>query len=924
MSETSRAISLTATADAVLTTKLFVPPWRPNLVPRPQLIERLNQGLSFKSSVTVIAAPPGFGKTTLLSEWMAGARQRMVWLSLDEHDNDPARFLAYGLAALGQTQPFSPIMTTECSSFLWPLIQRLIATPEELLFVLDDYHTIQSPTIHGGMALLLDNLPPHCHLTIASRTEPPLPLARLRSQGRLTYMTATDLAFTPAEVAIFLNQVMQLDLAPDEIEALASRTEGWIAGLQMAALSMQGLADTAGFIKSFTGTHRHIFDYLTEEVLSRQPEPVQQFLLRTSILNRISGPLCDAILDAGPPEHGPPDTAPGPRTSQACLEDLERANLFIFPLDNERRWYRYHPLLADLLRDRLERQASETEIAGLHRRASAWFEQQGLAAEALRHALEALDLGRIINLVKQKAAPYLSRGELNASLHWLESLPPELTRNRERVPLLSAWAEVLTGRLENAMARLQALEQQLKVLDAGVSPTVTPYLRGEMAAIQAFVAYFQRDMAQAAPLFGEALRQLPGDNLYLRGIVIQSLGTALSWSGQIEPAIQAYTESSRINRMAGNRHITQLACWSLGLLRTEQGRLEQALDSFRRALPLSQPTAAQESPEHLPNPGRLHISLAEVLYQRNELSVAQQEIMTGLASVTGSEDSGVLAGGYLVLARLKQAQGDHRAAVQAIQEAVALAQSHPGPLYWTPQIAAYRAWLWLTEDNLQAVEIWARERSLWPLAVPERIPYLREAEYLLLVRLYLAQAQATRPLHRAAPRADRSERLQARLILSRIESAARAGGRTARLIEVLVLQALALTQEDDAERLACLDEALALAAPEGFVRVFVDEGPRLSDLLHRLVGQGTPQKVFANKILAAFHTAAPTGLLDSLSERELEILQLMATGMSNQALAETLILTVGTIKWHLNNIYGKLGVRSRTEAVARARELGLL
>lgn len=915
MSETASATAFPTSADTVLTTKLFVPPLRPQLVARPQLIERLNQGLRHKPSVTILSAPPGFGKTTLLSEWLAGLSQRLVWLSLDEHDNDPARFLVYALAALGDTPSPVPVTTPETSSFLMPLIHRLSAVPDELLFVFDDYHVIQSPTIHRGLALLLDNLPPQCHLIIAGRTEPPLPLARLRSQGRLTYLTAAELAFTPAEAATFLNQVMQLDLAPDQIEALASRTEGWIAGLQMAALSMQGLADTAGFIRSFTGTHRHIFDYLTEEVLSRQPEPVQQFLLRTSILNRLSGPLGDAVLSA-------PDQAAAPRTSQAFLEDLERANLFIFPLDNERRWYRYHHLFADLLRDRLERQAGEAELAELHRRASAWFEQHGLAAEALRHALEALDLKRIVSLVKQKAAPYLSRGELSASLHWLESLPPELARSRDRVPLVSAWAEVLTGRLENTLTRLHELEQQGTGAEAGISPA--PYLRGEIAAIQAFVAYFQRDMAQAVPLFQAALRHLPGESLYLRGIVVQSLGTALSWRGQVEPAIQAYSESSQLNRMAGNRHITQLALWSLGLLRAEQGRLEQALDSFRRALPLSQPTAAQESPDSLPNPGRVHLSLAEVLYQRNELGAAQQELATGLARLGDSEDSGVLAGGYLILARLKQAQSDHPAAVQAIQEAVALAHSQPGPLYWTPQIAAYRAWLWLLEDNLQAVEIWARERSLWPLTLPEQIPYLHEAEYLLVVRLLLAQAQVTRQLRRVTFHPDRAEQQQARAILSRIESAARAGGRTARLIEVLILQALSFTQEDDAQRLACLEEALALAAPEGFVRVFVDEGPRLADLLHRLVSQGTSQKSFANKILAAFHTVAPTGLIEALSERELEILQLMATGMSNQTLAETLVLTVGTIKWHLNNIFGKLSVRSRTEAVARARELGLL
>jgi LuxR family maltose regulon positive regulatory protein len=771
-------------------------------------------------------------------------------------------------------------------------------------------------------------------LVIASRTDPPLPFTRLRGRGQLTELHAADLSFGPAETAQFLNQVMGLQLAPAEIKALEARTEGWIAGLQMAALSMQGLKDTTGFVKVFTGTHRHILDYLLEEVLQRQPAGVQKFLLQTSILNRLTGPLCDAVTESGSmaykstldqPFLTGDEAASSP--GQEMLRQLEQNNLFIIPLDDERRWYRYHQLFAELLHHRLKAtEKAAGEVAELHRRASDWYERSGFITEAMHHALAAMDTERIVRLVKQKAASLLSRSELITLLGWLDNLPHELTHSHSQISLLSAWAMLLTGQLEAIEMHLQAVEKSDRLDATGAE---AGSLRGEITTIRAAKAYFQRDMSQAIELFRQALEDLAPDNLFLRGAVLHTLGAAYSWQGHVAEAIRIFAEANAMSQATGNIQVAAIALSSLAQMWLERGSLHQATEVYQEALELlAEGPAEPDQVIHPATAGRIYIGLAEGLYQWNDLETANRQLLTGIRLGEAEHGSGVLAHGYLLLARLKQAQQNQADALEAVRRAVRLAQQYTGPYYWANEVAIYQARLWLAQGNFRGAESWARERGMWPVSPPDSIPYLREGEYLIVARLLLVQGrqQADRESQEA-----KSSLALAATLLAQIVKNAREARRIGRVLEALTLQALVFQADrDDVQALATLGEALSLAEPEGYIRLFVDEGPAMADLLRQADAQGLfPQ--YIPKLLAAFASpAAPIStstfmpLLDPLSERELEILRLTASGMSNKELANKLFLTVGTVKWHLNNIYSKLDVRSRTQAIARAREMKLI
>ncbi len=926
--------------EIILATKLYIPQPRPNLVSRPRLIAQLNAALTRPPGVIFISAPPGFGKTTLLGEWIANFRLpildlglekdakpkiQIAWLSLDEEDNDARRFLVYCVAALqtiwpglGQSviaqlhhMPADPLIAT--------LINEIATITEPFIFVFDDYHAIQNPLIHHSLAFLLDNLPPQVHLVITTRTHPPLSLARLRSRGQLTELDAADLRFTPDEVSIFLNSVMGLNLPPAEIHALESRTEGWIAGLQMAALSMRGIKDTAGFVKNFTGSHRYILDYLLEEVLNRQPEPVQQFLLQTSILERMCGPLCDALFSrgAGEQESGREMTSL-PLNGQETLEHLEAANLFIIPLDDERRWYRYHHLFADLLRHRLAQQTEAQNLAALHRRASDWFEQNSLPTEAMGHALAAVDVARIVRLARQKAETLLSRSELVTLLSWLDSLPEALARSRPRLWLLQAWALVLTGQLQGVEEYLHQAEREF----AESSDVNQTDLLGEVATLRATLAYFQRDMPQAIKGYQQALEHLSPDNLFLRGIVMQCLGAAQSWCGFVSQATHAFTEAGTLNQQSGNLQVALIARWNLGQLHVEQGYLQQAAQIYRQTLQLVDEQSSPHREELLTSTARIQVGLAEVSYQWNDLKAAAQHLEAGIRLAGQGQESGALAGAALARARLKQAQGDLPGALVSIQQATYFARRYTGPRYLAAQAMNGQVRLWLMQSKLRAAANWVREQNLQPTPAPHEIPYLAEENYLLLVRLLLAQHQQA-----DAPVLPVGSPLEVALaLLEKIIAAAGESKRIGRTIEALILQALVFDAQANGSRaLDALAQALTLAEPEGYIRCFVDEGEPMAALLEQAAASGIAPPYVA-KLRAAFtlpssHSAL---LLDPLSERELEILHFIATGMSNQELADTLVVTVGTVKWHLNNIYSKLAVKSRTQAVARARELGLL
>ncbi len=944
----------------MLATKLYVPMMRPNMVPRVHLVEQLNKAVQYNKKLTVISAAPGFGKTTLLSEWLhqlnvadVSYLSQVAWISLDDDDNNAHRFLAYCVAALQRIQPgvgqtaldmlqWSDLQLLTPEMFITTLINEALPITQPLIFVLDDYHVIHNQLIHDSIAFLLDNMPVDVHLVISSRTDPPLPLSRLRGRGQLTELETTDLRFTPAEVAQFLNQTMSLNLVGSEVAALEHRTEGWITGLQMAALSMQGLDDTANFVSAFTGSHRHILDYLLEEVLNRQPEHVQDFLLKTSILNRLSGPLCTAIL-------ADEDETDAPLNSQQILEYLEQTNLFILPLDNHRQWYRYHHLFADLLRHRLE--TNQTDIKTLHLKASRWYEQSGLPVDALSHALVAVDVAQVVKLARQKAETMLSRTESVTLLSWLDTLPRALNRSQPRVLLLRAWAMLLTGELQAVEVHLDEAEQAFKAEDSQQTEIL-----GEIATLRGGVAYFERDMLKAIGLYQQALEYLPADNLFLRGIVLQCLGAAYSWCGTVIEATQAYTEAGHISRTRDNTLVSLITLWNLGQLYTEQGYLHQASSAYQEGITLFDRQSEHNKERLLPFVGRLYVGLAYAMYQRNNLAASQQQLLTGLDLGEQTQEANTLTHGYLLLARLNWCKGDSDGIADAMQKARYFAKRYASLRYLTTVVETFQAELWLAEGNLRAVAYWVNKQELQPDI--GSIPYIQEGEYLILAQLLLAQSQLStqdmmlaidNPLDTAVA------------ILSIIGNTARQTRRFERVIETLILQATCFYEQGNKEEaLNSVQQALTLAEPEEYIRIFVDKGvaygvgdiggthPSSPSSLHHTPGMKPPEQgffigetiqkllqqgVFKNisreymaKLTAAFSPVAyqAAALLDPLSEREMEILRLIATGMSNKELAEELIVTVGTVKWHLNNIYSKLGVRSRTQAVAQARELNLL
>jgi len=875
----------------LLTTKLYIPPLRPNVVSRSRLIERLNEGLHRK--LTLISAPAGFGKTTLLSAWVEGIDRQVAWLSLDEGDGDPARFLTYLVAALQTIAPnigegvlgvLQSPQPPPIESMLTALLNDITTIPDHFVLVLDDYHVLDAKPIDNALTFLLEHLPPHMHLVIATREDPQLPLARLRARDKLTELRVTDLRFTPSEAAGFLNQVMGLDLSAEDITALETRTEGWIAGLQLAAISMQGHKDSTSFITSFTGSHHFVLDYLVEEVLQQQPERVQNFLLRTSILDRLCGPLCDAVL-LGLNVSG-----------QATLEYLERANLFIVPLDNERRWYRYHHLFADLLRQRLQqRSASERDgVAELHRRASQWYEDNSLTIEAFQHAVAANDVEHAERLVEGEGMPLQYRGPMISVLNWLESLPTTILDARPSLWVTYASALTMTGHpISSVEEKLQAAEAALQKAEPDDK---TRDLVGHIAAIRAMLAIPANQVETIIAQSRRALEYLHPNNLPVRATAHWTLGYAYQIQGDRAAASQAYTEVISISQASGNSMVTLGATTCLGQVQEAENQLYLAAESYRRVLQLvgdpPWPTACEA-----------YLGLARVYYQWNDLDAAEQHGQKSfqLAMQMVSVDTPAACG--VLLARLKLAQGDVASATALLAKAEQFARQH-NFVHWMPEVAAVQVLTFLHQGNLAAAA---------HLAQMHELPLSR-------ARVHLAQGDTSAAL----------------AVLESWRGQMEAKGLQDERLKVMALQAVALQahgEEDQAVQVLC--DALALAAPGGFIRLFVDEGPPMAHLLSAAAASGMMPD-YIGKLLAALeadaHKSEDTSslpppaqpLIEPLSPRELEILHLMAAGLSNQEMCEQLFLALSTVKGHNRTIFGKLQVQRRTEAVARARELGLL
>ncbi|MDO8881112.1 MAG: LuxR C-terminal-related transcriptional regulator [Coriobacteriia bacterium] len=892
----------------ILNTKLYVSQPRPNAVLRPCLIERLDEGLC--SRLILVSAPAGFGKTTIVSEWVAGCNRldpevRPAWLSLDEGDSDPARFLAYLVAAVRTVAPdvgqsvldmLQSPQPPPTESMLSTLLNEVAALPHGVVLVLDDYHLVDSEPVDRAVAFVLEHLPPQLHLIIATREDPHLPLARWRARGQLTELRAADLRFTPEEAAEFLNRVMGLELSATDVTALEARTEGWIAGLQLAALSIQGRPDAAGFIQAFTGSNRFVLDYLVEEVLERQSQAARSFLLQTSILDTLCGPLCDAVT--------------GQKHGKDTLERLERDNLFVVPLDDDRRWYRYHHLFADVLQAHLLEEQPD-QLPALHTRASGWYEENGSRSDAVRHALLAEDFEWAADLI-ELAGPSVVTGSHTAIwLKWARSLPDELIRAR---PVLSVWyayAMLGTGELEAAEARLTDAERWLEP-GPGQPPVAVDQeeLRSLLATIGVARAYRAHSLGDVPGTVKHAQRVLDllpeGDHLR-REQAIALIAMTYWTSGDLEATDRLFVDCSQRQVAADNILVAISAMSVLPDIRPALGRLRGAVDALTRLLQV----VVDHGEPLLPEAADLYRGLGELALEQGDLAAAAAHLLRSKELGDQGEMPVWRWRWHVAQARLLEAKGDLEGALGMFAEAERLFIRTPLPD--ARPLAALKARIWATQGRLTEALEWARGRGL---SVDDDLSYLHEFEHVTLAKVLIARGE-----------------LEAIGLLERLLQAAEEGGRMGSAIEILVLQALAHhAQGDTSAALAPLERALSLAEPEGYVRVFVSEGPPMARLLEEAASRGVAVES-ARRLLAAFPSTGPGGdhpsgardeVKELLSEREIEVLQLIAAGLTNREVAARLYLSLYTIKAHARSIYDKLDAHNRTQAVARARELGIL
>jgi LuxR family maltose regulon positive regulatory protein len=909
-------------AGALLESKLRVPARRAGTVPRPRLTARLAS--ASRSPFTLVSASAGFGKTTLLTEWLASlpaGGAAVAWLSLDARDNDPTRFWTYVVAALQQadagagdgarslleTRPADETVLTE-------LLQDLDGLTRDLLLVLDDYHLLDTTEIHDGMAFLLDHLPPRLHLVVASRSDPSLGLSRLRVRGDLVEVRAADLRFTPEEAVAYLNGAMGLSLTEQDVEALDGRTEGWIAALQLAALSMQGRDDVSGFIAGFTGDDRYVVDYLVDEVLSRQPSDVRDFLLRTSVLERLTGPLCDAVTGQG--------------GGKAMLTALDRANLFLVPLDDRREWYRYHHLFAEVLHAHLVDEHG-TEVAELHRRAGGWLADHDHRLEAVEHAVAGHDFARAAELM-ELAAPEVARNRHEATLRsWARLLPDDVVRVRPVLGVAFAGGLAQVSEFDGVAARLDAVEALLRPRTgtgpAPAWPDVPPpgvvvadvdgfhRLPANVAMYRAALALASGDVGATVEHARESQELALADDHLARAASAALEGLALWSVGDLAGAYRGYTEAVAGLKRAG--HVADvLGCTiTLADLRTTQGRLDAALAACEQALEL----AAADPGAPLRGTGDMHVGIAAVLLERGDVSGAEEHLA---ASLQLGDSRSLPQNPYrsrVVTARLRVLQGDLDAALELLDEADRVYNGDYSPN--VRPVPAVRTRLRIRRGELARAAAWAEERGV---TATDELSYLREYEHVTLARLLLAQHDA----------GTAGTLEQATSLIGRLLEEAHRGGRTGTSIELLVLLARAQSASGDTEAATeTLRRAITLAEPQDYLRVFADEGQPVAALLARVAKRPAASPYVRRLLAAAGGTAAAPAatttspsLVEPLSARELDVLRLLDTDLDGPDIARQLSVSVNTLRTHTKNIYLKLGVSSRRAAVRQAQELDLL
>lgn len=898
----------------ILSPKLQVPPSRMLLVSRERLLDRLNEGLHRK--LTLISAPAGYGKTTLLSEWAAQSAWQLAWITLDAGDNDTERFLTYLTSALQTAMPdpsglegllgarFS-LQPLPLDAILAVLINQLSNSADRLVIVLDDYHLIENQEIHAFLGTLLVNLPANTHLVISTRADPPLRLARLRAKDQLNEITERDLRFTLAEAKIFFEAVMGLRLTNDQIAKLETRIEGWITGLQLVGLSLKDREHPDELIETLAGTHRFILDYLVEEVYSDLPPLLQNFLLRISILERLSPGLCDRVaFESGEAQQ-----------SKKILEFMDASNLFVVPLDSQRQWYRFHPLFTDFLRDRLKTQHTH-ELPDLHRRAAAWHAEHNLLAEAVEHSFAAGDSDDAADLIQTQAKELLGRGEISTLLRWIEALPEEAISARPRLGLARAWGRLMRdplnfwGTIEQCIGQIAAgfgIAPGDLLSALAESEPDSPRRSGlsEFAMLKAFAQRDAQDVNEAIKYFNAALEYLPESENLLRGFTLAGLASTYARIGAIKPAEETFAQAAQ-RSLDVNSVYGYVACtdWQ-ATMQAEQGQLVRAAATYRQAIQM----LSNQGQRLLPLSGHVYAGLAGVLLEWNDLEGALENVQAGLQIGVQVKDIDALLTGYVIQARTLQALNKRQAAQEAIQyaEQQAIETRNPGCLF---DAQAHKALLDLTAGDVEAARRWAAARGLGQGELSELEHPLQESEYLTYTRLLLAQGNFSE----AVP------------ILNDLYEAQEKMGRMRALIETMSLQALchrALGRMDQAVHI--LARALLLAEPEKFVRVFIDQGPPMAALLRTASTQGHSPE-YVRHLLEAFgeNPAQPEAVLDPLSERELEVLQLVAQGLTNVEIAAELVIAHSTVKSHINRIYSKLGVGTRTQAVARARQLQIL
>ena len=886
-----------------LRTKLYVPPLQSTWVSRMRLLKRMDEG--FERKLTLISAPAGFGKTTLLVEWIHQKKIPVAWFSVDKKDNDPVHFLIYVIAGLQTLEPgigkaaltlLQSPQPPPLESILINLINDISCIPTNATLVFDDYHAVDAKPIHDLIAFLLDHLPEHMHLVMATRSDPPLLLARLRSQNQLTELRAADLSFTTNETADLFKKRLNLQISTNDIQLLETRTEGWIAGLQLAALSLHGRKDPSNFLKTFKGDHRYIADYLTEEVLNRQPEQLRNFLLQTSILERLSASLCDAVT--------------GQDNSRQVLNTLENANMFVIPLDEERCWYRYHHLFADLLEQRLRVKQGDL-VAELHRRACQWFAKNGFKNEAVDHALIAQDYPQAAQLIEEIAEIEWDRARESRLLQWFKKLPDKRIDANPKLCIFYARELFKSGYLDNAEKRLHAAEHMLE--STSISDVNKEGLLGRIAVIRAYMSTRTGDLSRTIYFSSQALKLLPRRDLNWRSVAATTLGMGYG-SDKLVESQQAFVEAMKISKAAGNIYYHIFAGSCLGSIIFKRGKLKEAKDISRQLLRL----AIENGIEQTGIVGSLYANLGLIFCEWNDIDEGIRLLNKGIELSELGRDPVILASCQVGLLRALMYRMDFAGAFKLMENINERTGHFTLPPWITNTISALNVFFWLGSGKLNAALQWAQERGL---SIDDYIDGSHELEYIALAHILITQNKLAE--------ADR--------LLQRLIENAKAGDRVYMMIEMRLMRALIFkAKQDTAAALTELKFALSLAEPGGLIMIFVSKGKSVAELLEEICAvkkrdhddtKAGFSLSYAKKIWSVFQagtTPKIDGLMDPISERELEVLYLIAAGLSNREIADKLFISLNTVKTHTKNINSKLGVNSRIKAVARAKELGLL